>query len=349
MSMAAKGIQWDGHSKRVGPAVKPDLEGPRLARGKGMALSLRHGYASRGRTYAVAEVDRSGKVIIKQNAMEIGEGCHTVVARVASQTLGIPESQIQVTQPDTALNPYFVGIGAQLTTVAMGNAVLEACQDLKREVVDVMAKATGGIPEEWRWEGDRLWRGEQDYTLGEVIGSVGGDVKVMGKGSFSAPWDDTPQGSIIPHWSVSVGAAEVEVDRETGEVRLLQYVNVGDVGKAINPASVQSQLDGGAIMGLGHTFFEALEYGEGKMLNGDPMQYRLPLLADLPENFTSYFTSYWVENGDGPGPFGSKGTAQVTIVVIAPAVANAIFDAIGIRIHEPPITPEKVLRALGKL
>jgi len=168
---------------------------------------------------------------------------------------------------------------------------------------------------------------------------------VMGKGSYGTQRYNNPWQGVVPHWELSAAAAEVEVNTETGEVRLLQYANVADVGKAIHPLSCKCQLDGGAIMGLGNTFYEEMVYRDGEMVNGSPLQYRLPLLGDIPEEFKSMM----VENGDGPGPQGSKGMGQTAISPIAPAVGNAIYEAIGVRITDLPITAEKVLRGLGKL
>ena len=113
----------------------------------------------------------------------------------------------------------------------------------------------------------------------------------------------------------------------------------------MHPVACKSQLDGGSVMGLGDAMYEEMVYGDGQLLNGDSFQYRLPLLQDLPPRFTSIM----VENHDGPGPLGAKGMSQTAVSPIAPAIANAIYDAVGVRIKELPITPEKVLRGLGKL
>jgi CO/xanthine dehydrogenase Mo-binding subunit len=137
----------------------------------------------------------------------------------------------------------------------------------------------------------------------------------------------------------------VEVDRETGEVRVLQYAAVADAGRVLHHYSAKGQVDGGAVMGFGTALFEEMRYEDGQLLNGDPFQYRLPLLRDIPERFHTLM----IENGDGPGPFGAKGIAQVGIPNPAPAIGNAIYDAIGVRIRSTPFTPEKILRALGKL
>ncbi len=138
---------------------------------------------------------------------------------------------------------------------------------------------------------------------------------------------------------------EVEVDLETGEIRVLEYAAVADAGKALHYPSVKGQVEGGAIMGFGMALFEELRYEDGQLQNADPFQYRLPLLPDIPESFRVAI----LENGDGPGPFGAKGIAQTSIACTSPAIGNAICDAIGERIRSIPYTPEKILRALGKL
>ena len=168
---------------------------------------------------------------------------------------------------------------------------------------------------------------------------------VTGAGSFTTAAADNIFGIQMAHWGASVGAAEVEVDTETGAVKVLKLVTAVDVGKAISPDAVKAQAEGGAIMGLGDALFEECVYAEGQLLNGDDLQYRLPLFEDTPE----LLTTVMIENGDGPGPMGSKGMAQTTIVVVAPAIANAIRDAVGVRVRDLPITPEKVLRELGAL
>ena len=120
---------------------------------------------------------------------------------------------------------------------------------------------------------------------------------------------------------------------------------IADAGKALHYPSAKAQVDGGAVMGFGHALFEETIYQEGQLQNGDPFQYRLPVMQDIPE----VFFSSMLEKGDGPGPFGSKGMSQTSIVTVAPAIGNAVYDALGVRVRSLPISPEKILRAMGRI
>jgi len=241
--------------------------------------------------------------------------------------------------------PFTDGVASSRDTVCLGIAVENACEDLKRELISTAAQGKGGDPSDWRVLTGRVWRGEESYSLGELVASVSPAGMMLGKGVHRTPRRDNPFEGLVPHWETSAGAAEVEVDTDTGEVVLLKYATACDVGEAIEPVACRAQLEGGAIMGLGSTFHEEMVYMDEQLLNGDAFQYRLPLLHDVPEELHSVM----VENQDGPGPQGSKGMGQTAVSPIAPAVGNAIYEAIGVRIRDLPITPEKVLRALGKL
>jgi CO/xanthine dehydrogenase Mo-binding subunit len=341
---AVEAIGWDGRSGSLGGTAASPVASPRRLRGRGMATGFRHGYSGTSDTWVTVTADSKGRVKVLHTGIEIGQGLYTVLTQVAAQTLEIPEALVQISHPDTSL-PFFHGVGSSRCTVSLGKATERACEDLKRELFEAAVRVKGGRAEDWRFVEGRLCYGEQSFTMAEIVAALGSAVLVMGKGSYGTPYYKNPWRGTVPHWNLSAAAAEVEVDVETGEVRLLQYSNVTDVGKAIHPLSCKTQLDGGAIMGLGNTFFEEMVYHDGQLLNGNPLQYRLPLVDDLPDKLLSLM----VENQDGPGPSGSKAVAQTALSPIAPAVGNAIYEAIGVRITDLPITAEKVLRALGKL
>jgi CO/xanthine dehydrogenase Mo-binding subunit len=194
------------------------------------------------------------------------------------------------------------------STTLMGSAVLAACRDALRQIAEA----------------------------GRSRGSV------VGYGEYQGERTDHPLGGPAPFWEVSVSAVEVGVDRDTGRVAVTRHVGVSDIGRAIHPAQARGQHDGAAMMGLGHTLFEELRFEDGQLLNPNLIDYRVPTFADLPEEMTTIF----VENADGPGPFGAKGVGESGIIPMAPSVANAVFEATGARIRELPLSPERVWRAL---
>lgn len=342
-------IQWDGRSTSGRQAdVNSAAAATRFARGRGMSVSLRPGGGVTGgeRTYAMVTMDGEGTVKVQHNAPDPGQGTHNLFGIVVSRALGIPQSRVQVGPADTVWKLPFSGVIAQQTTVQMGNAVKNACDNLRQELIGVACQTKGGLPEEWQVVGGRLCRAEASFSFADVMRPMGESASVKSIGFYSPP--PRKAGSAyggVSHWSPGAAAAEVEVDRETGEFRVLQFSVVVDAGRALHYRSAKSQIEGGAIMGFGHALFEEEIYEEGQLQNGDPFQYRLPLMADIPQAFYALM----VENGDGPGPFGSKGMSQTSIVTVAPAIANAIYDALGVRLRSLPLTPEKILRALGKL
>ncbi|HET8564254.1 MAG TPA: molybdopterin cofactor-binding domain-containing protein [Candidatus Binatia bacterium] len=339
------GIGWDGRSDLAHTDQK-GAKGSQWARGRGMALSLRHGSQGGGRAYAMTTMDARGVVTIQHNAPEIGQGTHNLFSVVAARTLDIPQNQIRVRPPDTAVNLPFAGVSAQRTTMQMGNAVHNACKNLKRELFTLAAQVKGGRPEEWQLIQGRLCWAESGFSISEIIRVLGVNVVLKSVGYHSVP-PMVKESSFagMDHWAPSAAAIELEVNRETGELRILQYSVIADAGQALHYPSAKAQVEGGAVMGFGHALFEETIYQEGQLQNGDPFQYRLPLMKDIPEAFCSSM----LEKGDGPGPFGSKGMSQTSIVTVAPAIGNAIYDAVGVRVRSLPISPEKILRALGKI
>jgi CO/xanthine dehydrogenase Mo-binding subunit len=344
MRQALAGIGWDGRSNRTPP--EKSISGARWVRGRGMALSLRHGSQGGGRAYALATMDARGGVTIQHNAPEIGQGTHNLFSVIAARTLDIPQNLIRVKPPDTAVHLPFAGVSAQRTTMQMGNAVHHACEKLKQELFSLATQVKGGKPEEWQLIQGRLCWGETSFSIGEIIRTLGGNgvLKCVGYHSVR-PMEKESAFAGMDHWAPSAAAIELEVNVETGELRILRYSVIADAGKALHYPSAKAQVDGGAVMGFGHALFEETIYRDEQLQNGDPFQYRLPVMKDIPE----VFYSSMLENEDGPGPFGSKGMSQTSIVTVAPAIGNAIYDAVGARVRSLPISPERILRAMGKI
>jgi CO/xanthine dehydrogenase Mo-binding subunit len=345
MGQALTGIDWDGRSN-LASSDPSAFKDSRWVKGRGMALSLRHGSQGGGRAYAMATMDARGIVTIQHNAPEIGQGTHNLFSIVAARVLDIPQDQVRVKAPDTAVHLPFAGVSAQRTTMQMGNAVRNACDKLKQELFSLAAQVKGGKPEEWQLIQGRLCWAETSFSIGEIIRALGGSVVLKCVGYHSVPpMVKEAAFSGMDHWAPSAAAIELEVNRETGELRILRYAVIADAGKALHYPSAKAQAEGGAVMGFGHALFEETVYQEGQFQNGDPFQYRLPVMKDIPE----LFYSSMLEKEDGPGPFGSKGMSQTSIVTVAPAIGNAIYDAVGVRVRSLPISPEKILRALGKI
>jgi CO/xanthine dehydrogenase Mo-binding subunit len=345
LHVAMNSIGWDGqpteHSSQQGNE-------PKIAGGRGVALSLRHGAQGAGRAYAMATLYGDGSLKITHAAPDLGGGTYNMISTIASRTLGIPQSKVRVGHPDTGQDLHFEGSSAQRTTVQMGNAVQHACESVRGELREAAGQIFGGEPLEWEVANERVTRGDQSYTYSEVVQgfaaapSFEGVATLKGLGSYSyAPSTDKAFGG-LDHWAPGAASAEVEVDLETGDVRLLQLAVVADAGKALHYGAVRAQAEGGAVMGVGLSLFEDLVYQEEQLMNADPFQYRLPLMTDMPEIFQAAI----IENGDGPGPFGSKGMAQTSLPAMIPAIANAIYDATGVQITSVPFSPDKILRAL---
>jgi CO/xanthine dehydrogenase Mo-binding subunit len=177
----------------------------------------------------------------------------------------------------------------------------------------------------------------------ESFGSNAGEI--IGKGIYrDVRTKKAALGATTTFWEVGWGGAEVEVDRQTGEIRVHKYVSAADVGRAINPVQCEGQDEGGVVFGLGHTLFEQMIYQDGQLLNPNLIDYRVPAFRDLPKEFSSAL----IQNENGPGPFGSKGMGEGGLLHVASAIANAVSQAVGIRFCDLPITPEKVWRALRR-
>jgi CO/xanthine dehydrogenase Mo-binding subunit len=169
--------------------------------------------------------------------------------------------------------------------------------------------------------------------------------ELIGRGVVAPGRTHAPLGGSTPFWEMAAGAAEVSVDAETGAVRVERYVSVADVGYAVNPLTLEGQDEGAVVQGLGHTLLEEMTYADGHLLNGTPLVYRVPRADDVPPALECRF----VANGDGCGPFGAKGAGEGALIPVSPAVANALARLTGVRLHDLPLTPERVWRALRSL
>lgn len=333
----ARGLRRTAEAAGWGRPVAPGT-------GRGIALAVANAGAAPP-AVALVRMHDDGSVTVLESSTELGQGVRTVLAQITAQELGVALERVGVLASDTGATPYDRSTGASRSTTLMGLAVQAACRDLHRQLLAVAARQTGVkahalsivegavvSPNGKRYEFADLVRAFYEASGGELIG----------RGYIRSAFERGRLRQAPLFWEVGWGAAEAAVDRETGLVTLRRYVGTSDVGRAINPALAESQEEGAAIQGLGHTLWESLIYEAGQLVNGSLIEYHVPVFGDIPEEFETVL----IEAGNGPGPYGAKGMGEGGIGPVAPAVAGAVAEAIGVRITELPLTPERVWRAV---
>jgi CO/xanthine dehydrogenase Mo-binding subunit len=315
-------------------------------RGRGIAVGLKSGPTT-GLSYSTVRLLADGSIVVYAATSDMGQGARTIFAQIAATELGAPVEWVTVVMGDTAVVPYDQQTSASRSSVLMGNAVLLACREIQAKL-RAMAARLEGVD-----EGDvTVDRGEVRLGDGRVLpirdvltrglGRLGGELIGVGEMRKEAE-PDHPLGGTAAFYEFNATAVEVTVDRETGDVSVDRHVTVSDVGLALNPSQVRGQDEGAAIMGLGHTLMEHyLLDDQGRIRNLGAIDYRIPTSMDLPGSMESEI----VENADGPGPYGSKGMSEGALLCVAPAVAAAVRNAVGVDIRDLPLTPERVWRAL---
>jgi CO/xanthine dehydrogenase Mo-binding subunit len=294
---------------------------------------------------ATVRLEADGSAVVLVGTTELGQGPRTAFAQIAAHELGLPLERVRVQGTDTRFTPYDRSTGASRSTTLAGLAVQRAAADLASRLVETAAAAWDVAGDQIELRDGAAWYGGEalehtelivrhfGFRGGELIGT--GEVRPQGSGSYA-------EGPVF--WEVCVGGAEVEVDPDTGVVRVLKTATVADVGKAINPQLVERQDEGATMQGLGNALFEEMLWLDGQLANGTLLEYRIPSLADLPDEMTCVV----VENGDGPGPYGAKGCGEGALAAIPAAVVNALADA-GVPMTELPLTPERVWRRIHNL
>jgi CO/xanthine dehydrogenase Mo-binding subunit len=312
--------------------------------GVGLACAIKDGGGTRTSSTAVVRLHHDASATVVASSAELGQGVQTVLAQIAAAELGLSVGRVAVTAPDTGVTPFDQRTNASRATALLGSAVQAAARDVAAQARGIAAEALGVSPAACRLEGGAVLAGDRRLDLGEVIQRFFRDAggELIGYGYYRPAAARATLGATASFWEIGLGAARVAVDRETGAVTVEGYVTLSDAGRAIDPAGVEGQDLGGAMMGLGPALFEACVYDAGQLLNPSLVDYRLPLFSDLPAGLEAVA----IEGGGGPGPYGAKGVAEGSIIPVAPAVANAIAAATGARIRDLPLTPERVWRAL---
>jgi CO/xanthine dehydrogenase Mo-binding subunit len=276
----------------------------------------------------------------------MGQGARTIFAQIAATELGAPVDWVTVVMGDTAVVPYDQQTSASRSSVLMGNAILLACRQIQDRLRAMAAGLENVDASTVTVDGGEVRIGDRVLAVRDVLsrglGRLGGELIGVGEMRKEAV-PEHPLGGTSAFYEFNCTAVEVSVDTETGDVTVERHVTVSDVGRALNPSQVRGQDEGAAIMGLGHTLMEHyILDDEGRIRNLGAIDYRIPTSMDLPRSMESEI----VENGDGPGPYGSKGMSEGALLCVAPAVAAAVRDATGAVIRDLPLTPERVWRAL---
>jgi putative selenate reductase molybdopterin-binding subunit len=351
LERGAAAFGWTSPFAALLPGVKQGTK----RRGRGMAIAMQgSGVARFELGGASIKLNEDGSFNVMTGATDIGQGSDTVLAQIAAEALGVGLDKIIMHGADTDISVFDYGSYASSTTYISGGGVARAALEVRRQILvvaaDMLQKSTSlsqrraegaaGDPEDLDIRDGIIWTsaGPTNLTVADIaIETLYGDHRqqIMGKGDFST--HDSP----APFFACFV---EVEVDTETGQVRVIRMVNALDLGRAINPTLASGQVEGAVAMALGYALSEEIKMDEqGRVRNPGFVDYKVFSTLDMPQ-----MTTILVEDPEPSGPFGAKSAGEVPINGPAPAIANAIADALGIRIRDLPITPEKILAALDR-
>lgn len=295
----------------------------------------------------------TGNFVISLSSTDLGQGLKTVIAQIGAEVLGVPFENVMIDTADTDTGPHCMGTFASRATHRVGNAVIQAAEEARQIMLEIASDELEVSPEdlETDGEGNIRVRGSPDRFINIVDLALAAHFKygrtIAGRGMYMKPKSevDPETGKMDPDSTEAHACtiAEVEVDTETGEVTVLSLKSAYEIGKQVNPALVEGQIRGGSIMGMAHALYESTHpyYPSVDHMPGGFSEYLLPGPMELPE-----IESVVLEYPSVNGPFGVKGLGEMTANSPIPAIANAINDAIGVRITEIPITPEKILKAL---
>jgi CO/xanthine dehydrogenase Mo-binding subunit len=297
-------------------------------------------------------LEQDGTAVIRCGVPDIGAGQSNSICQIVAEILGVPLDRVTIYATDSAVTPLAGTSTATRQLYMSGNAVSMAATAIRRRLVTRAAETLGVEEDELELAEARVFvRGDASRSiehrdLVRLCASEGIGLSELAQ--FNAPMRDgldpeTGQGDIWPDFTFGAQAVEVAVDVETGEIELLKSAACHDVGRAINPAAVRGQIAGGSHQGLGYALMENFELQNGYIKTPSFAEYLVPTVLDFPDAQVII-----LESGTGVGPFGAKGIGEPALTPAAPAVANAVADALGIRIHELPFTPKRILEALGK-
>jgi xanthine dehydrogenase molybdenum-binding subunit len=351
LATAAAASNWrDKHTAAIAAQKAPG----RYKRGTGMSSMLHVGggakiYPSDG-CGTILKIDDFAHVTLLTGASEIGQGSETVLAQLVCEELGLPLDAVTVVNNDTDITPWDVGVHASRTTFIGGNSAIGAARKARVKILAAAAKVTGLPEAELELRSGHIVRattGEALMNLAKLLRSLHFSDKaelVMTSFYYEPPshhQDKAFKGDVSAAYAWATQVVEVEVDTETGLVKLLKVTGAHDVGRVLNRLGIEGQIEGGIVMGQGYAMTEELIVEDGVVRNPGFRDYKLVTAPEVPE-----MDIHFIETMDGEGPQGAKGVGEAPAICMAAAIANAICNATGVRIYELPFTPEKVYRAL---
>ncbi len=324
---------------------------PGKFRGKGMG-TLYKMTQTPSSSSAFVKMNEDGSAEVLASTVDMGQGSNTILAQIAAEELGVEVKNVRVVSPDTDVTPFDHGTASSRSTFHMGNAVKQAAADAKKQLLEVAADQLETRAEDLECRGGFIYP-KGSPGKGTPISSIrmgityGKGQPIIGRGVFSVP-DATPldqetgQGANPSvFWLYGAQAVEVDVDPETGKVEVLRVSAAHDVGRVINPLNCEQQLEGAIVTGVGLALMEEMVMENGNAVNRNFRDYRIPTSLDAPEVIPLF-----VEAAHRDGPYGAKGVGEPALAPTAPAIGNAVYDAIGVRVKDLPVTPEKILKAL---
>lgn len=320
-----------------------------IRRGRGIALGIK-ACISPTTSVAMVNICGDGGCTLYCGTVDMGQASDTALAQMVGEILGLDAEAIRVVRPDTDVTPSDMATLGSRSTFHMGNAARFAAQHVREQLLTAASTALMADVEELELRDAAVVSPSGNkMSFAEIMlarfGMQAGNI--IGVGSYTPTYakPDPKTGrsaNVTPFWMVGGTGAEIEVDTETGHIRVTKLVNAGDVGCAINPDVVKRQLNGAGMMQLGFTLFEQMLFDSGQVINASLADYKIPGFLDIPNEIDAEF----IEVPHERGPFGAKGMGETGTFGVSPAIANALYDAVGVRILELPLTPEKVLRAI---
>lgn len=324
---------------------------PGKAIGRGVACSIKS-TSTPSHSATAVRLNADGSAHLLTSSVELGQGSTTALAQLVAETMGMPVDQVSVSLPDTDVTPFDQSTISSRTTFSVGRAAMEASTQIRDQLLDLASAQLEAARDDLVVGGGEVSvSGSPDrrLTFAQIVRNLYGSPvgSLFGNGSFQTRGGldyATGKGKASATWFYAASAAEVEVDLETGHVRVLRLATAADVGKAINPIQCHLQNEGSALNALGSAIFEEMVFEAGQPTNASFLDYGMPSLEDHPDEFISLL----VEHPDQVGPFGARGVGESVISPTAPAIGNAVAQALGgARVRRLPISPERVLIAAG--